>query len=513
MAVLIDYIWQTTFCLLFFYGVYWVLLRKEKAFTITRVYLLVTPVIALVCPLISIPVEFEKPGISLNQSEFFRALSEQEAPETFVATYGLPEVTVESTKLPLLLEIKDYVLIAYLLVATLLALRFIWGLRQISEIRRRGWYLSTFDRQNDCLVIPTLGSSPVFSFFNTLFWDDASELDSKEKDMVYGHEIAHIRQKHSWDVVYFQVLSILFWFNPAIHLMRNATKLLHEYLADDQILNATAEREAYSMLIVKQAFRGFDLSLASPFAKSTTLNRILMMKNKRKSNSLRLIAVLPATVMLMGLVSLRAPEEVQHFPDRLTSTIEIVKNKLMASKDSLSMGIKMNKIGDPEHFELIGELQNNSMVVQIGMFQYEFEGIRNKADYIKVRELIDQLRENSLVSLDEEILRPHIPVDRKAFFPGNPGEWEEMILDRIKFPHHELNLGLSGVIEIEFIVSTEGKVIDPLIKKSIGGGLDAQFLEIIQGSDLPSWEPATYRNRKVASIQSVSFGIYPGMPH
>lgn len=509
MAILIDYIWQSTFGLLVFYGVYLVLLKNEKAFGAIRAYLLITPVVALICPLITIPVEFDKPGISLNQTEFFRALSEQEAPEVFVATYGLPEVTVHSTKLPLILEIKDFIFIAYAFVALLLAFRLLWGLRQMRTLQQRGWPQAYFDIQHRCLVIPTFGKSAVFSFFNKLFWDDTADLDANEKQLIYGHEIVHIRQRHSWDVVYFHVLSILFWFNPIIHLMRHANKELHEFLADEEMVKKGAEPHAYIRLIASQAIGGIGSSVGSHFAKSLTLSRIQMIKKGKKASLFRLFAILPITILLMGLISLRAPENIQHLPDRLTSTIDTIKQKLLTSKDSLMIGIKMKRLTAPRHFEYIGQLDGNKIVAQIGMFEYTFDGIKTEEDYRKVRQLIDRLRENTLLPMDEEIIRSNGVIDQSAYFPGDPGDWEELVLDRIDLPEWELKMGLGGVIEIEFVVEKDGRVLDPIIKRSIGGGLDSQFLDALLVSNLPRWEPAIYQNKPVKSVQTVSFGIYP----
>jgi hypothetical protein len=510
MAILVDYIWQTTFILLFLYGIHWVLLSKEKALTATRVYFIASPIIAFVCPLISIPVEFDKPGISLNQTEFFRALSEQGAPEFFVATYGLPEVTVEDSRLPILLEIQDILLLAYASVAILLLIRLVWGWMQIRMLQDRGWSQSTYDLKNKCLVIPTFGKSPVFSFFDRLFWDNTASLDIHEKNLIYAHELVHIRQRHSWDVVYFQVLSIIFWFNPIIHLMRHTITELHEYLADREIVEKNTRPDDYIRLIASQAIRGIEFSVGSHFAKSLTLSRIQMIKKSGKKNILKLFAVFPLTIFLIALVSLRSPENVHQRPDKLTSSIDLVKQKLLSSKDSLTVGIKMNRISDPDHFEYIGELRGQKIVAQIGVFEYVFDGIRNEKEYRKVRKLIENLRENSLMPSDYKLVGYDGPVDRASYFPGPAGAWEEIVLEKIALPDRELKMGLEGVIEIEFFVDKEGRVVDPVIKRSIGGGIDAQFLQVLQNHDLPRWKPAVYQNRPVRSRQTVSFGIYTG---
>src|SRR5690606_5958936 len=121
MAEIINYIWQSSFCLLFFFGIYWCFLREEKAFALTRLFILFAPVMALVFPLIEIPVGFTKPSISLEHTEFLNSLASIEEEEEVVGTFGLPEFTVKSSKLPLLMEVTDYLLLMYLGIVTILS--------------------------------------------------------------------------------------------------------------------------------------------------------------------------------------------------------------------------------------------------------------------------------------------------------------------------------------------------------------------------------------------------------
>jgi hypothetical protein len=185
MAVLIDFIWQSTFCLLLFFGIHWVFLRNEKAFTFTRIYLLITPLFALLFPLISIPVDFDKPNISLEQTQFYRALSLQETPEDVVATFGLPEFTVQSSKLPILWEIKDYLFMGYLMITFLLSVRLLWSFLQLRMIKEKGWYQTSYNLQNNYFLIPTFGIAPIFSFFDKLFWDETQTLNQDEKEQIF----------------------------------------------------------------------------------------------------------------------------------------------------------------------------------------------------------------------------------------------------------------------------------------------------------------------------------------
>ncbi|WP_373524139.1 TonB family protein [Aquiflexum sp.] len=508
MAVLIDYIWQSTFCLLFFFGVYSIFLRNEKAFIATRWFILLAPILALLFPLISIPVSFEKPGISLEQTEFFRALAIQSTPDNFVATFGLPEVTVQSSKLPLLWEIKDYLIFFYLTVTFLLSFRLFWNFVQLRMIWERGWYQTKFNLKHNYFLIPTFGLTPIFSFFNKLFWDDTQELKADEREQIIKHEIEHIRQGHSWDVIYYQILSLLFWFNPAIHLMRTALIDVHEYLADDNVIRKTKNSENYPKLIVKMAFKGIDLPIGNYFIRSTTLKRIMMMKNPKKINWLKTAMIVPLSLMLLALVSMKTERGKHLLPFSITENIEEIKKMLLISQDSLEVGIKVKKIKNPLHYEFISPRQNERLTAQIGELQYEFTGISSDEDYIKVRGLINNLRSTSKITKTYPNARLKHQVDSPAEPSIGMEEWNKSIIQKISVPKEELSLGLGGVIEIEFVVSKEGEIQNPIIKKSYGGGLDNQLLEVVRKESQNKWIAARSKENNVEMVMTASFAFY-----
>src|SRR5690554_3620973 len=213
MADIINYIWQSSFCLLFLFGIYWCFLRGEKVFTLTRIYILAAPVLAFLFPLIEIPVDFTKPNISLENTEFLQSLASfEEEEKNIIGTFGLPEFTVKSTKLPVLLEFRDYLIIGYLCIVLFLVMRLLWQFLQFNMLLRKGWYQTIFKLKGNYFLVPTFGLAPAFSFFDKLFWDDTQELLPAEKEHIIRHEIEHIKQKHSWDIVYYQLLETFFWF-------------------------------------------------------------------------------------------------------------------------------------------------------------------------------------------------------------------------------------------------------------------------------------------------------------
>lgn len=297
----------------------------------------------------------------------------------------------------MLLEFKDYILIFYIVLVTLLSLKLFWQFLQIRLIKEKGWYQTIFKLKENYFLIPTFGLAPIFSFFNQLFWDETHDLSFEEKDQIIKHEIEHIRQGHSWDILYYQILSILFWFNPAIHLMRVALVDVHEYLADESVLKQTPNKESYPKLIVKIAFKGMDLPIGNYFIRSTTLKRILMMKKTSKPNWIKMAMIVPLTFMLLALVSMKTNERIGNLFSFSTEKIEFIKKQLVASQDSLEVAIKVKKINNPKHYELIGPREGDKLIAQLGELVYEFSEISSDNEYLKVRSLINTLRSNSRI--------------------------------------------------------------------------------------------------------------------
>src|SRR5690606_861651 len=108
--------------------------KDERAFMLSRFFILVAPLMALLFPIIEIPVEFSKPSISLEETEFLRSLTTAPEAEEIVGTFGLPEITVYGSKLPLLMGLRDYLIMGYLLVVAFLGFRVYWQYLQLQML-------------------------------------------------------------------------------------------------------------------------------------------------------------------------------------------------------------------------------------------------------------------------------------------------------------------------------------------------------------------------------------------
>ncbi|NLH77601.1 MAG: hypothetical protein GX465_11240 [Acidobacteria bacterium] len=119
-------------------------------------------------------------------------------------------------------------------------------------------------------------SGEPFSFFRFVFVD-RSRGASADLDRVLAHELAHVRQLHSLDVVLAEVLSVVQWFNPFVWPYKRSLRETHEYLADRAVIAQGCPLARYQLLIVEQSVGGRLLELASSFRTSQIKRRIAML--------------------------------------------------------------------------------------------------------------------------------------------------------------------------------------------------------------------------------------------
>ena len=273
----LGYLLQASACLAVLYLLYRLLLHRETFFGFNRWYLLGSVVLAAVLPL----VEFATP----------------------VSLYAMPAIELDAIaplRDPGNARHVDWVRLLGKLYATgvvLLAGRFLYRLHRLRQLARqlpgepRGGYR----------LLYTGGRVPTFSFLGWLFWDETEALSETEKTQVLRHEEAHIRQRHSVDVLALEIAGIFLWFNPFMYLLGKEIRAVHEYLADREALR-TGDRHAYLRLVAGQALHAMRIPLIQPFHAPGFRNRIRMIR----SAGTRRPAAWKATVCLLavGLLSL-----------------------------------------------------------------------------------------------------------------------------------------------------------------------------------------------------------------
>jgi TonB family protein len=304
------YLLKVTACTAAFYFVYFAFLKNETFFKLNRFYLIFTVLGSFILPLfhfsnqtIKIPSTFSE---TLNTVNVF-------SNQSLISNYSL---NIFSIIFIVYIAIASFFLIRYLFRIIILSSNFI----NKSEITSDG----------DYKLIKTNKDIPPCSFFNYIIIPNRL-IDSGDLPKILTHENVHVKQMHSVDNLFIELITALLWFNPFVWKIKTAIKNTHEYLADEGVVEQGFDTTGYRLLLLEHAV-GFKLGLANNLNQSITLKRMLML-NKSKSNwaaKLKLLSVIPVLFLLIGVFSceseMKNPENIVKdalSSDQSTETNEI----------------------------------------------------------------------------------------------------------------------------------------------------------------------------------------------
>ena len=191
------YLLEANACLLVFYAFYCVALRRETFYSYNRYYLLATAALAFILPLFKVSVLAPQVVLPVASN-----------PSLFVATQ-LSKFQTEQT-VSSVFTVGNVALLAYLLIAGVFAVKFLLKLHDIVKLIRR----NSIESVGGINLIALPGTKASFSFFNYIFIDPGLP----GFDTIISHEKAHIRHHHTIDVIFFELLQIVSWFNPFVRL-------------------------------------------------------------------------------------------------------------------------------------------------------------------------------------------------------------------------------------------------------------------------------------------------------
>jgi len=283
MSQLFDYLIKASLCLGVVYLFYYFLLRPLTYYQWNRYFLLLAASLAFIIPLL--PVDALMPGQPSAAVAFIRQFSlEKEHP----IAAGLSELPSRVTLWQLLLPVF-FVGSLVMLVRMVLQLISLKKLRHTASLTHDGHY-TFYQLPNE--------QSP-FSFGNHVYLNrDLYNDDEFEK--IIRHELVHIQQKHTIDVLLAEWLCIINWFNPFAWFIRHAVKQNLEFIADEQVLQEGHNRKGYQYLLLKVAQENQGFQLASPFLSPSLKKRIEMMNRDRTGSVhlLKFMVILPLLIML-----------------------------------------------------------------------------------------------------------------------------------------------------------------------------------------------------------------------
>jgi len=283
---MIHYIIQTIAFQLFFLIIYDLFLKKETFFNWNRTYLLVTAICSLIIPFIKI-------------SSFKNIISQDyivNLPEIFIGSTNQSEVNPIQLS-PITIDNPFWTWDLFFFVgAGLATILFAFKLVKLMVLL----YENPKQKIGNLFIVSLLKSNMAFSFFNYIFLGD--NLKNHEREAVLKHEMVHIKEKHTWDLLFFEVLRILFWFNPLVYMYQNRIMSLHEFIADAQAVKSHSKNQYYQSLL-SQVFETKNISFINPFFKQSLIKKRIIMLQKSKSKQVKLFKYVLIIPVILGMLA------------------------------------------------------------------------------------------------------------------------------------------------------------------------------------------------------------------
>ena len=322
-----------------FFGLYCLTLRRSNLFRLRRFYLVGTLVLSLLLPFVSIEVPSRVTAVAQPYAQYFEnpqepaVIQEDDAENAVESTTTATTMTTEAvqsttigtnestttittgttgaTETNKAFAFRDLLWWEYVLGCGVAFILLVVKLIKTVSYYRRSVLSDELSTGDMCVrVLGEPDGNLPFSFLRSVFVNP-QVFTKSELQQVLRHERTHIRQRHTFDLLFLEVLKVVQWFNPIIYLYANELNSVHEYLADEQVLAQGASKRDYLELLYKQLCVGKFVPVGNSFRHLLTKKRILMMNQpvKRRVSAWWLLALVPIIAGLL-LVNCHPKEEV-----------------------------------------------------------------------------------------------------------------------------------------------------------------------------------------------------------
>ena len=464
---MVHYILQTVVFQLLFLVVYDLFLRRETFFNYNRIYLLFTALLSLVLPFIQID------SVKSIVTQNYRIL----LPEIILGDINNVRTTTIAIETVNQSVYWSWSLILYLgmcFAALLLAYKIIQIIRLILTSQRY--------KKGRLVIVRLAKSNAAFSFFNYVFLGE--EIDEKDHEAIFKHEQIHVLQKHTLDLLFFEILRVLFWFNPLIYLYQNRIANVHEFIADNKA--SKNNNKKYYENLLSQIFNVKQISLVNPFFKQSLIKKRIIMLQKSKSKKRNLIKyafLLPVLVCMLIYTSCSQQE---------------------ASGDLLDPD--MEQIVEKFRNQLQTENSNYTKAERLELAEYIIDEFKaNIEDNGKTSS--GSITASSMNGSDEVSFSV---IENVPVFPGCEGEVDNnerkkcMAVQVNRFVSEKFNVGLANDlglesgkhrISVQFMVDKKGDIVH-VKARAPHPKLEEEAIRIV--SLLPKMKPGMHLGKAVA---------------
>ena len=449
MGTFFAYSLQTAICLAIFYLFYKVLLSRETFHRFNRMALLGILALSFIIPLL---MTF----VSIPQGNVVDVVEPLEKKTSLL----FADISVEAV-----LPEKENVLLSRMLLIYLTGcgiyliycmVSFYRILRIVTNAK------SSKSEQNAKVIILNDTHITPFSWMKYIVlskpdYDEAGQT-------IIAHEKAHIRLHHTGDLMLAQLCLLTQWFNPAAWLFYRELQNIHEYEADNEVIQHGLDTRQYQLLLIKKAVGARLFSMANSFNHSNLKKRITMMLQKKSNAWARLKYAYVLPLAATAVVVFAQPEISQQFEE--ISSAKITHFAFMASTN------EVKNLPEADIFLLSSE---NTAALPAGETNSEkslqVPETNQQPDYV------------------------YLTVEQMPKFPGGETALLKWISDNMSYPSTALFNGIYGRVACQFIVEKDGSVSNVEVIRGRDPDLDKEAIRVLQ--KLPKFEPGRQRGEVV----------------
>ena len=340
---------------------YEILFRKETFFNWNRGYLLITSIASLLLPFVKLK-SFSK----VIPSEFIVNLPAVILGEEKVASPAIMEnldtVAVHTNSIRFSMVWIWYAGILVFGCVLFFKLYKIWRYKQSnSSVHKKGYSIITLKNSEDA-----------FSFLKSIFLGD--KIESTQKESILKHEKVHVDEKHTIDLLWFELLRIVFWFNPLVYIYQKRITEVHEFIADK---SASKHQQNYYENLLAKTFNIAQFSVVNQFYSSSLIKKRIIMLTKEKSNKTKLvkyITIIPIVLSMLVYVSCSDTLEVENNTESKDLVEEVIIEDVITIVEKIipSKTKNVREITDKQYEELTSKIETYYLKNKKEIDQIEF---------------------------------------------------------------------------------------------------------------------------------------------
>ncbi|MCQ6958007.1 M56 family metallopeptidase [Mucilaginibacter aquariorum] len=453
----LHYLIEANIYLGVFYLCYCLFLNRDTHYMLGRVYLIFSCIMAFILPLTQLSIL--KPVLP----EIQLVAVPTQVTNTFV--------NVQQSKLAAPVQhftFDDAIVYTYIAGAVIGLLVLLFRLRKLYILTRNNHSIY----KDQYKLIHLNDENTAFSFFNYLFIGS----NVPQAETIIAHELVHIRQKHSVDIIFLEVMKIVNWFNPFIYLIQRSLKTIHEYIADEQTAAHEQDALTYSSFLLNNAYGIQGSSIAHSFFNYNLLKKRIIMLNKNRSGKLARLKYLAALPLCAGMLCASTLVFSKDY-----GVIDLAPRKVVIQKptaDSLTHTLQLTAPDGTKGISDIVVIDNSKTGFK---HTYTVNSLTEK-DKKELKEkgfdiaIIERTAEVTDTTQQLPVPFPPPPIGlRDAYHP-----LYKYVHKTVKYPAEALKARKNGMVVLSFNLDVAGKIHDVSVLQSSKTGYDDEAVNALQ---------------------------------